>query len=418
MTLSLKKFWQGLVVASLLAVKTQQVVAAHAAPPSTQIEAKVAASTPNLDAVDFSSLRWNKAAQRYIGANGQYVSASRAREIVDGEIAAYGKRIEDAAQKLSELAASGTADNPISAAQWSAAVAEFRKTMREQMRLLHLSQLAAGNGGFHTLGAEEYGRVGGLLKKQLAYLEKFAQQLAQTPALALSPTFPQRAALYAEAGRATYERQRGIAHRKAGFKWERNVLADSANACAGCIRESTRGWVKIGSLVPIGLRDCIVRDRCTIEYSKDEPAIGTEKAREELKAKLAALGRSDVLELADMPADVMALWNPKPGTSTRVIVTGERREHYLAGHPGVADDWEPLLAEVIADPDFVHRSPKQSNTYEFYKRIEPDNYLMAPVRVQHEPGWRKHSVMSLYKVKVSRAERDREYRDWEKDPAE
>jgi hypothetical protein len=432
MKITLKKIWQSLLVSSLIAVKAQQINAqpeyshpsrsdwyrealfTKATGELRSVEAKAPASTPNLDAVDFSSLRWNSAAQRYVDEKGRFLSPSQVRAIVDEEIKAYNARLQDAGNKLQKLATSGTADNPISSAAWSRAVEEWREEMWEQMRLLHLSNLAAGNGGFHTLSAEDYGRVGGILKAQRAYLEQFAAQLAANPELALTDKFLERCAMYGEAGRATYERQRGVAHQKAGYKWERNVLRDGILACSGCIAESRKGWVKIGTLVKVGYRDCIVKDRCTIEYEKEKPEVGTEDSRKALKAKIEALQPDEVLEIADVPEHISKLWKPAPGISSKVILTGERRAHYLEGHKGVALDWEHMMADVITDPDFIHISQKHPGSYEFYKRIDEKYFLMIPVRVQTEPGWRKHSIMSFYKVKVSRAERDKEYRIWTK----
>jgi hypothetical protein len=283
--------------------------------------------------------------------------------------------------------------------------------MREQMRLLHLSQLAAGNGGFHTLGAEEYGRAGGLLKKQLAYLEKFAQQLAQTPALALSPAFPQRAALYAEAGRATYERQRGVAHRKAGFKWERNVLSDSIDACDGCIRESARGWVKIGTLVPIGLRDCIVRDRCSLEYSKDEPEIGTEAARRAFQKQLNALPEDGKIAVGELAPEIVKLWTDEIEGNQTVILLGERRKHYLVDRHQDMVSAERLIQETVLNPDFIQFDKERAAQhpgiliYSFYKRIEANNFLHVALRVQTAAGTYKHSIRSAYRRSKQEVER-------------
>lgn len=46
---------------------------------------------------------------------------------------------------------------------------------------------------------------------------------------------------------------------------ERNILG-IAEHCASCIRETKRGWVPIGTLIPVGLRDCWFGCKCTVGY--------------------------------------------------------------------------------------------------------------------------------------------------------
>jgi hypothetical protein len=71
--------------------------------------------------------------------------------------------------------------------------------------------------------------------------------------------------LYAEAGRGTYYVFTTKEMRAAGKTEEENQL-HPAEHCQSCLDEAARGWVPIGTLIPIGQRDCLGRCRCTISY--------------------------------------------------------------------------------------------------------------------------------------------------------
>jgi len=50
-----------------------------------------------------------------------------------------------------------------------------------------------------------------------------------------------------------------------GYVEERSVLG-IADHCDGCLAEAGKGWRPIGTLLPIGGRDCKARCRCHFEY--------------------------------------------------------------------------------------------------------------------------------------------------------
>ena len=75
-----------------------------------------------------------------------------------------------------------------------------------------------------------------------------------------------RARLYAQSGRVAFHNVERFEMERRGWDTEENVLA-AAEHCSGCLAETAKGRVPIGSLTPIGQRPCRTNDRCRIRYS-------------------------------------------------------------------------------------------------------------------------------------------------------
>jgi hypothetical protein len=122
----------------------------------------------------------------------------------------------------------------------------------------------------------DFGRVGRVLRDQYEFLRSWSNDIA-SGAAPNDGRLPARSRLYSEAGRATFEGVRARDQRAAGVRFERNVL-HASESCSGCRAENARGWVEIGSLVPVGSRlPCRARCHCTITYSNSAQA-GSEAA--------------------------------------------------------------------------------------------------------------------------------------------
>lgn len=192
---------------------------------------------------------WNRGLGRYQDARtGRMVPAPDVRQAADAVIDGSSSRMGQLADRYSR----GT----ISLDEWV-------KSMTNEVKALHLAQLAAGAGGWAQLDARAYGHVGAILRQQYAALGRFTAALADG---SLSPAqMAARARLYAEAGRPTYEAARLRSDQRAGLQEERNRLDLAAAHCVECQHLTALGWVPIGTLPAIGMRLCTVRDHCTIE---------------------------------------------------------------------------------------------------------------------------------------------------------
>lgn len=82
----------------------------------------------------------------------------------------------------------------------------------------------------------------------------------------LDGSLARRSGMYSGAGwSALFEFWRWLA-RSEGKQYEENVLGD-AEHCGGCVEETAKGKVPIGTLVPVGQRTCLSNCRCVLIFS-------------------------------------------------------------------------------------------------------------------------------------------------------
>ncbi|MBI5652240.1 MAG: hypothetical protein HZC40_17625 [Chloroflexi bacterium] len=86
-----------------------------------------------------------------------------------------------------------------------------------------------------------------------------------------------------------------------------------------------------------------------------------------------------------------------------VVLTGERRRHYLTDHPEMIR-CERELHRVVLQPDQVHRNRKDPHTAIFYKRFDDDYFLRAAIVLQPKAGELKHSGFSFRLAKEKEVE--------------
>jgi hypothetical protein len=145
------------------------------------------------------------------------------------------------------------------------AVEAFEIGMRERIVDAHLMATAAAKGGFHALTPEDYFNVGNTVGTQYNYLAGLVADL-RSGKQRVGRQLDNRVGLYFGLARGTYYQTLGGDQRARGFTTERNVITPGEN-CLGCLRETSRGQVPIGSLVPIGQRDCLGACRCEVRYA-------------------------------------------------------------------------------------------------------------------------------------------------------
>lgn len=214
--------------------------AARAAKPAPTL--KTSPLTPGIS--------YNTRARRYVdGTTKKFISGNAVRAALDRAIDQSASRLAAASVRFNE--------GKINLPTWQVIVAQ-------ETKLSLLASMAAANGGWAQLTASHYGRVGAEMKKQLGYLDRFARQI-ETGEQKQDGTLVRRAKLYAHAGRSLYHKEEGRIQKDQGKTRERNVLGASDH-CPGCLAQTARGWVKIGTLIPVGQRDCLTLCHCTVEY--------------------------------------------------------------------------------------------------------------------------------------------------------
>ena len=104
--------------------------------------------------------------------------------------------------------------------------------------------------------------------------------------------------------------------------------------------------------------------------------------------------------IGNIPSESLATWPNR--VTDRVIITAERRIHYLERHPEV-EDLEYDLLEAIRNPEELHLYPRDRTIANIYRQIDLRHDIVASVLISHE-----HGIMnSVMTARISRR-RDRE----------
>jgi hypothetical protein len=195
--------------------------------------------------------RWNAALARYIDPRGRIVSRLAVRGAIDDALAATGRRMKENTVLMR--------DRRISVADW-------KRRMKVDVKNVHVYSTAAARGGFAHVTPAEWGRVGNIVKAQYAHLDNFAAAVKSGSA-PRDGRLVNRADMYAQAGRQSYQVADERVQLENGMREERNIL-HTLDSCDGCVDETAAQWVPIGELSPIGTRDCLSRCKCSIEYRR------------------------------------------------------------------------------------------------------------------------------------------------------
>jgi hypothetical protein len=142
--------------------------------------------------------------------------------------------------------------------------AEFRLTMREVIKNTQLFGEAAARGGWAQMDGASVALVEQRVRVQYAFLDGFVADLEQGKLMSVD-----RAAQYVKASKSAYTETRGQVVQIAGFD---EIASDlhPAEHCPDCVFEAARGFVKIGTEVPLGQRQCLSNDRCTVRFRNSQ----------------------------------------------------------------------------------------------------------------------------------------------------
>ena len=195
--------------------------------------------------------RWNAAAGQYIGENGKFISRVRVRGALDTFISASTNSMEVISKSL--------VNGELSLAQWQSQMMVLSKDV-------NLAGAALERGGWYQMDPSAFGRAGSKIKGEYGFLNDFAEQIASGKQ-PLNGTLPRRARLYGEQGRVTYYDFSRVSAIEDGFTEERSVLTPG-DTCEECAGEAAKDFVPIGTLQPIGKRECLSNCNCFMEYRK------------------------------------------------------------------------------------------------------------------------------------------------------
>jgi hypothetical protein len=130
-----------------------------------------------------------------------------------------------------------------------------------------------GAGGLANMTPADYGRVGARLRFEYDRLARFAKQLKNREFT--RKQLMSRVEMYCNAGHVSHEAARFDAAIGADMEEEKNNLGARENHCQtkpggrpGCLNMTAMGWVPIGTLTPVGQRQCLSSCGCYPSYRK------------------------------------------------------------------------------------------------------------------------------------------------------
>jgi hypothetical protein len=199
-----------------------------------------------------ADIRWNEQAGRFTDASGRFISDARVRAVVDAVADQASERMAAASQALLEGRSS---------------LAAWQMDMMTTIKQAHVATGVIAHGGEQQMTQARWGALGPTIREQYQFLANFAEQIASGDQ-PLNGMLTARARQYGQASRVTFERTRGADQQMRGYQSCRNVL-HSGESCSQCRSESARGWVPVGSLVPVGSRICRSNCRCSVSYRRE-----------------------------------------------------------------------------------------------------------------------------------------------------
>jgi len=192
---------------------------------------------------------WLPDLQRYRDtATGRFVSSA--------EVRGWGQTSMNGSADHARGMAGALAERDISLGRWE-------RNMREQIKEEYIRQYLLGRGGRDLMTAEDWGSIGGSLKEQYSWLNKFSTQIA-TGELS-EKQIAARSAMYLRSAGEAFERARGRAQPDATeIRWH----LTSAEHCEDCVGYADMGWQPItddvfdGNLPRTGGTRCLTNCMC------------------------------------------------------------------------------------------------------------------------------------------------------------
>lgn len=195
---------------------------------------------------------WDKAVNRYRSRRtGRYVARRRIVALLEQQVTAGEDLLADLVTSAHEEQTDASA---------------FAEQMRSQLKRMHLQNASIGAGGWDRMTPADFGRVGGRLRSDYGYIERFAKQIQDGEV-----TLPQalnRTRQYVGNSRKQFwdaDRARIITP-DGQTTLERRDLG-SAEHCEDCVGYHGQGWQTVGSL-PIPGEGSVCRSNCKCGMSR------------------------------------------------------------------------------------------------------------------------------------------------------
>lgn len=110
-----------------------------------------------------------------------------------------------------------------------------------------------------------------------------------------------------------------------------------------------------------------------------------------------------IVHIGSTIEEALTHWSDR--STLRVIVTRERRRHYLERHPEAVID-EATMIEVLLNPYEVHINKQDRRIAIFYAQLPDGFFLRIPVWISDRSD-RQNSVLSLRRARAREVEKGR-----------
>lgn len=188
--------------------------------------------------------------------SGRKVSDRQLYQWVENAVETGGANLEKYARQLQ--------DGAISTTDWAISAGT-------EIRDMHRAVAMIANGGKSQMTPSDWGFVGAKVREQLSFFNGFASEVDNIPdGATLTDAFVSRARSYYHAAYTTFAQ--ALARRVAQnghAEMEENLLETGSEHCEGCLAATAAGRVAIGTLTPVGDRECRFRCKCRIVYIRE-----------------------------------------------------------------------------------------------------------------------------------------------------
>ncbi len=166
--------------------------------------------------------------------------------------------------------------------------AEFYASMQREVKMLHMGQASLSRGGVDAMRPADWKRVENVVAEQFGGVEgkfpglrAFAKDVSvgrYGNAGELQEQVLNRAGMYADAGRGTFENER-LAARMELYPLEARRVRGALDGCRDCVAWAGLGWIsaeQMQSDYPIGNSVCGARCHCVIVTRRDRKSTANE----------------------------------------------------------------------------------------------------------------------------------------------
>jgi len=170
-----------------------------------------------------------------------------------------------AAQSAINMAQANIQAASLAFQQGTISLSAWTAVMEAEIVNMTAAQMVLANGGFANMDAAAWSRAADSANKQLDYFAKFAADVQAKGTFTQADM--QRAKMYADSGRATYENERTFVSGSATGATEAMRVLGATDSCVDCLDWAAFGWIPLNDMLndyPIGASVCIVRCYCTI----------------------------------------------------------------------------------------------------------------------------------------------------------